>query len=119
MSKTLVAIIIGCAALIATGAQAQPGWLGFQPANQQGVRQASVNYADLDLNREAGREALRQRVNYALKMVCRAAGSQSLTDLEGQCRRDNAAQVEQNVAAVIATRRAAGQIAQADLDVQR
>ena len=119
MSKTLVAIIIGCAALIATSAQAQPGWLEFQPANQHGVRQASVKYGDLDLNRGPGRDALRQRVGYALKMVCRADGGRSLTDHEGQCRRDNAVQVEENMANIIATRRAAGQIAQVELGVRR
>jgi len=120
MSKIFVAIIVGCAALMATDAKAQPSWLDFQPANQQGVRQASVKYADLDLNREAGREVLWRRVGHAVQMVCRAEDrGRSLVDLEGECRRASRAEAEQTVAEVIANRRAAGQIAQIEFGAGR
>ncbi|MCY7280867.1 MAG: UrcA family protein [Sphingomonas bacterium] len=115
-----MAIIVGCAALMATDAKAQSSWLDFQPVNQQGVRQASVKYADLDLNREAGREVLWRRIGHALKMVCRADDrSRALVDLEGECRRAKRVEVEQTVAQVIANRRAAGQIAQLELGARR
>lgn len=120
MRKIFLAMIVGCAASIATSAHAQPSWLDFQPANQAGVRQASVKYADLDLNHEAGREVLRQRVGYALKMVCSAEDrARTPIDLEGECRRSKRVEIEQKVAQVIANRRAAGQIAQLRVGANR
>ncbi len=120
MSRTIIAIMVSVAALMTTSAQAQPGWLQFQSANKVGVRQASVSFADLDLNREPGRKMLRQRVSYALKMVCSAeGGTRTLTDLEGQCRRANGAKVEQDVAQLIQTRSTGRQIAQNDVNIGR
>lgn len=105
MSRTIAALIVGAATILPGTAKSQPTWLDYRPANEAGVRQARVGYADLNLSNPAGRDSLAHRVNYALKMVCiRDRGVRTTGNREADCRRVGQLDANRNVEAVVTAR---------------
>lgn len=92
--KTIIAIAAATLALLTAGQAA---------AQTDAPMRASVSYADLDLSRPTGREALEHRIDQAVSRVC--ADEPSLLDLKRtsiyrRCRDEAWAGAKQQLAAV-------------------
>lgn len=118
MTTFIRALIMGTAALLAAQANAQPQWLSYAEANRDGLREARVSYADLDLEAEAGRETLRQRVDHAVKMVClEDPGVRAAFGAENACRASLRTFVDGELATAMAERGLGRRIGREELAV--
>ena len=73
ISKALYGSVFVIAACVSTAASADnysETYVGYKASD---LRTATVSYADLDLSKAAGREALERRISHAARNVCGSA----------------------------------------------
>lgn len=94
-------IVFSCLSIVGTAGLvsfSNPAW-AMPAVSVDGVRQASVFTADLDLSKQAGRATFDHRVNAAARSVC-AEDTRAASAAEAACRRDALAQARRDAGIV-------------------
>ena len=80
INRTLASAVIGIAAGVALNASAQDMEVTHVTTTQEGLQQAAVSHADLDLTTSRGQETMYFRLSAAAEQVC---GSKNPRDAGG------------------------------------